>query len=99
MPLLAAGLTAAGLLVVLGLSISFASPLTKDQVTVLTAGIVGVAGGFVVGTPLEVSLLSERAETAFHRHHGAEILIVHEASRVNTCHALGFALKRKRHSG
>ena len=84
---------------VLDLSVSFASPLTKDQVTVLTAVIVGAAGGFVIGTPLEVSVSPEPAETAFHRHHGSVIWIVHEASRVNTCHALGFALKRKRHSG
>ena len=37
------------MLVVLGLSVSFASQLTKDQVTALTAGSVGAAGGLVVG--------------------------------------------------
>ena len=38
-------LTGAGMLVVLGLSVSLASQLTKDQVTALTAGSVGAAGG------------------------------------------------------
>ena len=42
-------LTGAGMLVVLGLSVSLASQLTKDQVTALTAGSVGAAGGLVVG--------------------------------------------------
>jgi len=42
-------LTGAGMLVVLGLSVSLASQLTKDQVTALTAGSVGAAGGLVIG--------------------------------------------------
>lgn len=42
-------LTGAGMLVVLGLSVSLASQLTKDQVTALTAGSVGAAGGIVIG--------------------------------------------------
>ena len=42
-------LTGAGMLVVLGLSVSLASELTKDQVTALTAGSVGAAGGLVIG--------------------------------------------------
>ena len=42
-------LTGAGVLVVLGLSVSLASQLTKDQVTVLTAGSIGAAGGLVIG--------------------------------------------------
>ena len=41
--------TGAGMLVVLGLSVSLASQLTKDQVTALTAGSVGAAGGLVIG--------------------------------------------------
>ena len=39
----------AGMLVVLGLSVSLASQLTKDQVTALTAGSIGGAGGLVIG--------------------------------------------------
>lgn len=35
------------MLVVLGLPVSFASPLTKDQGPVMTAGIVRAAGGFI----------------------------------------------------
>ena len=42
-------LTGAAMLVVLGLSVSLASQLTKDQVTALTAGSVGAAGGLVIG--------------------------------------------------
>ena len=42
-------LTGAGMLVVLGLSVSLASELTKDQATALTAGSVGAAGGLVIG--------------------------------------------------
>ena len=42
-------LTEAGMLVVLGLWVSLASQLTKDQVTALTAGSVGAAGGIVIG--------------------------------------------------
>lgn len=42
-------LTGAGMLVVLGLSVSLASQLTRDQVTALTAGSVGAAGGLVIG--------------------------------------------------
>ena len=42
-------LTGAGMLVVLGLSVSLASQLTKDQVTALTAGISGASGGLVIG--------------------------------------------------
>tara|TARA_B100001057_G_scaffold218769_1_gene218927 strand:- start:34 stop:327 length:294 start_codon:yes stop_codon:yes gene_type:complete len=42
-------LTGAGMLVILGLSVSLASQLTKDQVTALTAGSVGAAGALVVG--------------------------------------------------
>ena len=42
-------LTGAGMLVVLGLSVSLASQLTKDQVTALSAGSVGAAGGLVIG--------------------------------------------------
>ena len=42
-------LIGAGMLVVLGLSVSLASQLTKDQVTALTAGSVGAAGGLVIG--------------------------------------------------
>ena len=38
-------LTGAAMLIVLGLSVSLASQLTKDQVTALTAGSVGAAGG------------------------------------------------------
>ena len=44
-----ADLTGAGMLVVLSLSVSLESQLTKDQVTALTAGSVGAAGGLVVG--------------------------------------------------
>ena len=39
----------AGMLVVLGLSVALASQLTKDQVTALTAGSIGSAGGLVIG--------------------------------------------------
>ena len=39
----------AGMLVVLGLSVSLASQLTRDQVTALTAGSIGGAGGLVIG--------------------------------------------------
>ena len=42
-------LTGAGMLVVLGLSVSLASQLTKDQVTALTIGSIGGAGGLVIG--------------------------------------------------
>ena len=42
-------LTGAGMLVALGLSVSLASQLTEDQVTALTAGSVGAAGGLVIG--------------------------------------------------
>ena len=42
-------LTGAGMLLVLGLSVILASQLTKDQVTALTAGSVGAAGGLIVG--------------------------------------------------
>ena len=42
-------ITGAGMLVVLGLAVSFSSQLTKDQVTALTAGSIGGAGGLVVG--------------------------------------------------
>ena len=42
-------LTGAGMLVVLGLSVSFASQLTRDQVTALTAGSIGASGGLVIG--------------------------------------------------
>ena len=42
-------LTGAGMLVVLGLSVNLASQLSKDQVTALTAGSAGTAGGLVVG--------------------------------------------------
>ena len=42
-------LSGAGMLMVLGLSVSLASQLTKDQVTALTAGSVGAAGGLVIG--------------------------------------------------
>ena len=42
-------LTGAGVLVVLGLSVSLASQLTKDQVTALTAGSIGASGGLVIG--------------------------------------------------
>ena len=42
-------LTGAAMLVVLGLSVSLAGQLTKDQVTALTAGSVGSAGGLVIG--------------------------------------------------
>ena len=42
-------LTGAGVLVVLGLSVSLASQLTKDQVTALTAGRIGASGGLVIG--------------------------------------------------
>ena len=41
-------LTGAGMLVVLGLSVSLASQLTRDQVTALTAVSIGVSGGLVV---------------------------------------------------
>ena len=42
-------LTGAGMLVVLGLSVSLASQLTRDQVTALTAGSIGASGGLVIG--------------------------------------------------
>ena len=42
-------LIGAAMLVVLGLSVSLAGQLTKDQVTALTAGSVGAAGGLVIG--------------------------------------------------
>ena len=42
-------LIGAGMLVVLGLSVSLASQLTKDKVTALTAGSIGGAGGLVIG--------------------------------------------------
>jgi hypothetical protein len=42
-------LTGAGVLVVLGLSVSLASQLTKDQVIALTAGSIGASGGLVIG--------------------------------------------------
>ena len=42
-------ITGAAMLVVLGLSVSLAGQLTKDQVTALTAGSVGAAGGLVIG--------------------------------------------------
>ena len=42
-------LTGAWMVMVLGLSVSLASQLTKDQVTALTAGSVGAAGGLVIG--------------------------------------------------
>ena len=45
-------LTGAGLLVVLGLSVSLASQLTKAQVTALTAGSIGASGGLVIGYSL-----------------------------------------------
>ena len=37
------------MLVVLGLSVSLASQLTRDQVTALTAGSIGASGGLVIG--------------------------------------------------
>ena len=42
-------LTGAGLLLVLGLAVSFASRLNRDQITGLTAASVGAAAGLVVG--------------------------------------------------
>lgn len=42
-------LTGSGMLVVLGLSVSLASQLTKGQVTALTAGSIGASGGLVIG--------------------------------------------------
>ena len=42
-------LTGAGMLVVLGLSVSLASQLTRNQVTALTAGSIGASGGLVIG--------------------------------------------------
>ena len=42
-------LTGAGMLVVLGLSASLASQLTRGQVTALTAGNIGASGGLVIG--------------------------------------------------
>ena len=42
-------LTGAGVLIVLGLSVSLASQLTKDQITALTAGSLGASGGLVIG--------------------------------------------------
>ena len=42
-------ITGAGMLVVLGLAVSFSSQLTRDQVTALTAGSIGGAGGLVIG--------------------------------------------------
>ena len=45
----------AGMLIVLGLSVTLASQLTKDQVTALTAGSIGGAGGLVIGYGLRRS--------------------------------------------
>ena len=45
-------ITGAGMLVVVGLSVSLASQLTKDQVTALTAGSIGASGGLVIGYTL-----------------------------------------------
>jgi hypothetical protein len=45
-------LTGAGVLVVLGLSVSLASMLNKDQVTALTAGSIGASGGLLIGYTL-----------------------------------------------
>ena len=42
-------LTGAGMLVVLGLSVSLASQLTRNQVTALTVGSIGASGGLVIG--------------------------------------------------
>ena len=42
-------LTGAGLLLVLGLAVSFASRLNQDQITGLTAASFGAAAGLVVG--------------------------------------------------
>ena len=42
-------ITGAGMLVVLGLAVSFSGQLTRDQVTALTAGSIGGAGGLVIG--------------------------------------------------
>jgi len=42
-------ITGAGMLVVLGLAVSFSSQLTREQVTALTAGSMGGAGGLVLG--------------------------------------------------
>jgi hypothetical protein len=42
-------LTGAGLLLVLGLAVSFASRLNRDQITGLTAASLGAAAGLVVG--------------------------------------------------
>lgn len=42
-------LTGSGMLLVLGLAVSFASRLTPKQVTSLTAGSVGASAGLVVG--------------------------------------------------
>ena len=41
--------TGAGMLLVLGLAVGFASRLTAKQVASLTAGSVGASGGLVVG--------------------------------------------------
>ena len=41
--------TGAGMLLVLGLAVGFASRLTAKQVTSLTAGSVGASAGLVVG--------------------------------------------------
>jgi Na+/glutamate symporter len=37
------------MLVVLGLSVSLASQLTRDQVIALTAGSIGASGGLAIG--------------------------------------------------
>ncbi len=42
-------LTGAGMLVILGLAIGFASQLKKHQVTVLTSGSIGAASGLLIG--------------------------------------------------
>ena len=42
-------LTGAGMLLVLGLAIGFASRLTQQQVTSMTAGSVGASAGLLVG--------------------------------------------------
>ena len=42
-------LTGAGMLIVLGLAMGFASQLNKQQVTILTSGSIGVASGLVLG--------------------------------------------------
>ena len=45
-------LTGAGMLVVLGLAMGFASQLNKHQVTVLTSGSIGAASGLLLGYAL-----------------------------------------------